>query len=110
MPTYVERRVKRKYIADGALDINATNVHIGGGSATALTLVDPPNSPGWNGHQITVTAVTAQAHTVTNTTGFNNGGSSNDVATFGGAVGDTMVIEAAEGVWNVVNLRNVTLG
>jgi len=56
-------------------------------------------------------AGSAQAHVVTQTTpGFNGGGASVDVATFGGALGDNMLLEAYNGAWYTVSTRNVTLG
>lgn len=85
-----------------------TSVAIGGGSATALTLPDPSTAD--NGALLVITARTAQAHTVTNTTGFNGGSTASDVATFGGAIGDSIICIADDGQWNVLNLRNVTLG
>jgi hypothetical protein len=85
-----------------------TSVAVGGGSATALTLPDPSTAD--NGALLVVVARTAQAHTVTNTTGFNGGSTASDVATFGGAIGDSIMCIADDGQWNVLNLRNVTLG
>lgn len=94
----------------GAIDITGsyTFVSIGGGSATDLTIPDPDISN--EGALLVITARTAQAHTVTNTTGFNASSTSGDVATFGGAIGDTFMCVASNGVWNVISLRNVTLG
>jgi hypothetical protein len=60
---------------------------------------------------LTIVATTAQAHTVTfSTIGFNEAGSGGDVATFGGAKGDSMMLVARNGAWFTASLRNVTLG
>ena len=43
--------------------------------------------------------------------GFNGGSTASDVATFGGARGDSFTITAYQGVWYTAGaLRNVTLG
>ena len=58
-----------------------------------------------------IISTTAAAHTVTYSAGFNGSGTSGDVATFGGAIGDGFVIEAYRGVWYTSGSpRNVTLG
>ena len=81
-------------------------VTIAGTGALAVTLAAPAR----NGVTLTIVATAAQAHTVTYTTGFGAGGSSLDVATFGGAIGDSMTIVSANGTWYIVNLLNVTIG
>lgn len=85
------------------------------GSAGAYTLAAPtaglPAAGGDDGKVLRLIAATAQAHTVTNAApGFNNGGGASDVATFGGAIGDSMEVVAYNGEWLVLGLRNVTLG
>jgi len=85
------------------------------GSAAAVTLAAPtagkPEKGGMDGFRIRFIAGSAQAHVVTQTTpGFNGGGASVDVATFGGALGDNMLLEAYNGAWYTVSTRNVTLG
>lgn len=98
------------YLAAGAISEKTGTVLIGSGSARAMTLARPLSGED-DGKILTISAISAQAHTVTNTTpGFNAAGASGDVATFGGAIGDTFQIVAANGVWNVISLRNVTLG
>jgi hypothetical protein len=84
-------------------------------SAGAFTLAAPtaglPSAGGDDGKVLRIIAGSAQAHTVTQTTpGFNNGGSAKDVATFGGAIGDSMEVVAYNGEWLTTILRNVTLG
>jgi hypothetical protein len=85
------------------------------GSAAAITLGAPiagkPSAGGQDGFQIKFIAGSAQAHVVTNASpGFNGGGSGVDAATFGGALGDNLVLEAYNGAWYTVSTRNVTLG
>lgn len=79
------------------------------GAACAITL-SAPVAGADDGKLLFVTAGTAQAHTVTVSGGFNDGGSGADVATFGGAIGDSVILQAYNGEWNVHVLRNVTLG
>lgn len=94
--------------ADGAITIAAGVVIITKGSAAAITIDNPPVS--MNGATLTIVSTTAAAHTVTYTAGFGGGTTSRDVATWGGAINDGMVIVAYEGVWYVSSTRNVTLG
>lgn len=104
MPTYVKRTVYRKYIAAGAIDINATDVTLEASAGAAMTLADPPASPHWNGHTMVIKNLNAQTHTVTNTTGFDGAGASGDVLTLD-AVGDAATIMAVDGKWRVVDLQ-----
>lgn len=96
------------YTSAGAISERSGSVFIGSGGALAMTLAAPSTDD--NGKQLAIIASTAQAHTVTNAApGFNSGGAASDVATFGGAIGDSMVVVAWGGVWHAVNLTNVTL-
>lgn len=109
MFTYYQITTPKKYTADGAIDVNATIINLAGSSAIAMTLPDPPI--GSDGHMMGIVSTTAAAHTVTNTTGFNGGSTASDVATFGGAIGDGMLLVALGGIWHTLGaLRNVTLG
>lgn len=95
--------------ANGALPIAQGVTMITKAGVCALTLAAPAAAD--NGLMMTIVAATAHAHTVTNASpGFNNAGASGDVATFGGAIGDNMVVVAYNQRWHVVSLRNVTLG
>lgn len=101
--------------ADGAIAIKSGTAVITKGTAAAVTIANPtsgdPVSGGDDGKRLVILSVTAAAHTVTrSTTGFNDAGASGDVATFGGAKGDAMVIIAYQGKWYTEDLRNVTLG
>lgn len=100
----------QSYVAAGAITVPQVDaiVYLQGGSAIAYTLAAPADS---QTNKVTFQALTAQAHTVTNASpGFNSGGGSDDVATFGGAIGDSFTVVACAGAWNVVTLHNVTLG
>lgn len=78
------------------------------GTTLAMTLANPTVDQ--NGMIMIIMATNASAHTVTYTAGFDGGTTSRDVATFGGAVGDNMVIIAFNGTWWVMSTRNVTFG
>jgi len=95
---------------NGAVTVPSVNTTIYATKAgvLAMTIVDPTATT-HDGVRVTFIATTAQANTLTNTTGFGAGGSSLDVATWGGAIGDNIVIEAYQGKWYVVSTRNVTL-
>ena len=95
------------YTASGAIVVQPGLSFIGTGGALAMTLVNPTQQQ--NGMIMIITASTAQAHTVTNTTGFGGGAGARDVATFGGAINDSMSIIAFNGVWWLISTRNVTL-
>ena len=99
--------------ADAAIAIPASSrtIAITKAGVCALTLADPTAGT-HNGLRLTIIATTAHAHTVSNAagSGFNGAGAAGDVATFGGAIGDNMVVEAYQGKWYAVSLRNVTLG
>lgn len=104
------KRAVAAYSASGAITLAAGVATLAGGSAQAYTLADC--AAGDAGMVIVFTAITAQAHTVSNAagSGFNAGGALADVATFGGAIGDTFQVVCANAKWNVISLRNVTLG
>jgi len=78
------------------------------GTTLAMTIIDPTRAQ--DGMIMTIYAVNASAHTVTYTAGFNGGTTARDVATYGGAIGDNMVLWANAGTWWVQSTRNVTFG
>ena len=95
--------------ADGAITIAHGTVVITKATAAALTIANPPVD--LDGAVLNIVAATAAAHTVTYTAGFNGGSTASDVATFGGAKGDSFTVVAYQGVWYTAGaLRNVTLG
>ena len=71
-----------------------------------------PTATTHDGIAISVVSQSAYAHVVTHggAAGFNNNGTTTDVATFGGAVGDGFTAFAYQGAWYTTNLTNVTLG
>lgn len=94
--------------ADGAIPIKSHVHFITKGTAAALTLGTPTTVQ--NGTIIYIVSTTAAAHTVTcSTIGFNAGNAGADVGTFGGAIGDGMIVVAYGGEWYVLNNINVTL-
>jgi hypothetical protein len=97
--------------ADGAISVKNGTVFITKGSAAALTLADPTATTD-DGCELHFIAVTAFAHTVSNAagSGFNSGGAAKDVATFGGARGDSLTLEAYQGAWYARSSTNITLG
>lgn len=95
------------YVTLGALRIQNGVQYIGSGGALAMTLAAPAVYQ--NGVTMVLMASTAQAHTVTYTAGFWGNTSSSDVATFGGAIGDFLVVEAVNGAWRVLSQKNVTI-
>lgn len=97
------------YTSAGAISETSGFVYIGSGGVLAMTLADPVTAD--NGKQLTIIASTAHAHTVSNAagSGFNGGGAGSDVGTYGGAIGDNLVLTANGGVWYVVSNTNVTL-
>jgi hypothetical protein len=84
------------YSANGAIAI-ADGIHsISKGSAAAMTLAPP--TAGDEGMELTITARTAFAHTVTITEGLGGKGASFDVMTFA-AVGDSITLRAVNLHW-----------
>lgn len=93
-------------IPDGGIKI----IPVTKAGVCAMTLGVPTTAQ--NGVILVFFSTTAQAHTLTIATiGFNAGNAAADVGTFGGAIGDGVVLVAYEGEWYIVpgtNL-NVTL-
>lgn len=59
--------------------------------------------------RLSIRSLTAQAHTVTVTGGFGNGGSDEDVATFSGVIGDGIELMAYNGYWYITGAHQVTV-
>lgn len=93
---------------DGAIAIKNGFVTLSKAGVLAATLAAPVAEADDN-QELVIVAMTANAHTVTVTAGFGNGGAGKDVATFGGAVGDSLTIRAFGGFWYVVGANGVTL-
>lgn len=103
--------------ASGAITITAYNKVFAitkSSAAAAMTIVDPTATT-HDGVTLTFLSTTAQAHTLDNSAGsgfFSSGGSSKDIATFGGAIGDGVTIIAYQGKWYIDprGSTNITLG
>ena len=95
------------YGAAGAILIpnEDARIFLVAGTAAAMTLAAPSTAA--DGLTLTVQAGAAQAYTVTTptATGFKN---TTGTATFGGAIGDNMVIQAYKGQWLPVSVIGVT--
>lgn len=93
---------------DGAISIKEGYVVLSKGSAGAITIADPIATTD-DGKIIRVIAISAQAHVITAaTSGFNAKGSSG-TATFGAALGNTVVLLAYQGDWYVIGNINITV-
>ncbi|NLH78981.1 MAG: hypothetical protein GX465_18325, partial [Acidobacteria bacterium] len=77
-------------------------------TAIAATLADP--AAGDEGKEITIISKTDAKHTVTFSTGLLGLGTSGDVATFGGAILDSITVRAQSSVWVPVAVNKVTIG
>ena len=103
---YSQPEVKT-YGAAGAILIpnEDARVFINKATAAAMTLALPSTAD--DGKQMTIQAGSAAAHTVTvpSATGFKN---TTGTATFGGAIGDSMTIQAYKGQWYPLSVINVT--
>jgi hypothetical protein len=96
------------YTAAGALQLVGGTHNLGTSGALAMTLAEPDgNTP--EGTIMIIRATTAQAHTVTYTSGFRGDTTSGDVATFGGAINDKLIIQNIGGYWRVIDLLNITI-
>src|SRR5512138_3112925 len=105
----VQNNVDQIASADGAITAKSGLVVITKGSAAALTLAAPTAGTD-DGKILTILSTTAFAHTVTQAApGFNGGGGGSDVATYGAAARNSMIIQAYNGNWYAINLTGVTL-
>lgn len=96
------------YTTAGALQVKAGIHKLKTGTAGAMTLRDPLASE--EGLVMEIVALDAQAYTVEYVAGFKAGTTSNDLLTFGGAIGDRAVIQVVNGIFNIVSLQGVTVG
>lgn len=96
---------------DGAVTAKSGTVFVTKAGVAALTLADPTATTD-DGKVLRVISTTAQAHTLSNAagSGYNGAGAAGDVATFGGAIGDNIVLVAYQGVWHILSSVNITLG
>ncbi len=80
-------------------------VEITKAGVAAMSLANP--APGQ--HLLMISSKTAQAHTVTIADGLHGLGAGEDVATFGGAIDDCLMLASANGYWVQVANVNVTV-
>lgn len=100
--------------ANGAVAVPLVNTsyYFTKAGVAAMTIVNPTATT-HDGVRLTFMATTANANTLDNSAGagfFSSGGATKDVATWGGAIGDVLVIEAYQGKWYIISSTNVTLG
>lgn len=95
------------YTGAGAITLMPGLQFIGSGGALAMTLANPALYQ--SGTVMTISASTAQLHTITYTAGFFGTTTASDVCTFGGAIGDNLVVVAQNGTWRAVSTRNCTI-
>lgn len=101
---------------NGAITIPAYDqtIYFTKAGVAAMTIADP-TADTHDGVTLTFIAATANAHTLSNAAGsgfFSSGGSTKDVFTLGGAIGDGFTIHAYQGKWYVDprGVTNATLG
>lgn len=90
---------------DGAITISNGIVELTKAGASAITLALPDA----NGLVMMISSKTAQAHTVTIEDGLHGLGAGEDVATFGGAIDDCIILASVGGYWVQVANVNVTV-
>jgi hypothetical protein len=94
--------------ADGAITAKSGVVAITKSGVAALTLANP--TAGTDDFKILrILSTTANAHTVTCTGGFGEGGALYDVATFAAAKGAALNLMAYQGFWYVIGAHAVTI-
>jgi hypothetical protein len=106
LPRKAFREPVYDYTASGAIDV-ATGIVTLSGGILAMTLAAPTGDQ--EGTRMNIRSKSAHAHTVTFTGGLNGAGASQDVGTFGGAIGDGIELIAVNLVWQIVANRNVTV-
>lgn len=93
------------YIVSAAITQKEGTVTLGSAGALAMTLADPA-TPADDGKKLSIVAKTAHAHVVTIAGGL--AGGTNNTVTLGGAVGDTIELQAIEGKWYLRPSINAT--
>ena len=99
-----------EYTSAGAIALGG-KAYLKTGTAGAMTWARPragaQSAGGQDGMVMRITALDAQDYTVTTPADGING--ADDTATFGGAIGDSITLEAFGGTWLAVCLTGVTL-
>ena len=104
----VNLRDQVTYSVSGAIavPVKYTVAVIDKGGVAVMTLAAPDKS--LDGVILTVTSVTAQAHTVTATGLFSTGTASVNLATFAASKGSGFSVMAMQGLWNVLSSPGIT--
>lgn len=97
-------------VADGAITVKNGICKIAKTVAgvVAATLADPTDVTD-DFKRLTIISNQAQANTVTSASSFGGGGAGEDVATFSGAIGDSLELIAHGGKWYVVGSHQCTI-
>lgn len=108
-PPYVDDVVTVGQNGAIAVPIKDTTVLLTKATALASTTLAAPGKD-QDGLKLTITSTTAAAHVITATTlfGDSESGSPETTATFAAQIGSTMLLEAVNGLWNVVSAVGVT--
>lgn len=93
---------------NGAITVKNGICLLNKAGAIAATLANPTDVTD-DFKRLSIRSLTAQAHTVTLTGGFGNGGSGEDVATFSGAIGDGLELMAYGGFWYITGAHQVSV-
>lgn len=93
---------------NGAITIKNGVCLLNKAGAIAATLANPTDVTD-DHKRLSVRSLTAQAHTLTLTGGFGNGGTGEDVATFSGVIGDGIELIAFGGKWYITGSHQVTV-
>lgn len=94
--------------ADGAITIKNGVVLLTKAGICAATLANPTATTD-DFKRLTIIGMTANAHTITVTGGFGNGGGGEDVATLSGVVGDNLNLMAYGGYWYITGGHQFTV-
>lgn len=94
--------------ADGAITIKSGVVTLNKAGVLAATLANPTATTD-DYKRLSILSLSAQAHTVTVTGGFGNGGNGEDVASFSGVVGDCLHLIAYGGYWYITGAHQVSV-
>jgi hypothetical protein len=94
------------YTASGAISQKEGVVTLSGTGVQVMTLANPVSGAD-DGKTLTIISKSAHAHTVSTVAGISGG--ANHKSTYGGAIGDMLVLKALGGVWYQLPSINQTL-
>jgi len=109
-PPYVDDVVSVGENGAIAVPDKNTSVFLTKASALASTTLAAPGRD-QDGLRLTITSQTAAAHVITATTLLGDGvsGSPHTTATYAAYIGASLVLEASDGIWNVISAVGVTI-